>query len=195
MNLDHHQICRRCRKDGNEKRFMRHNQLDPGLSIQELAVREGLPIPEPLPQLEEMLLSPVQVVMLAYSIRGGQHKYSGHCCNFVRDTTNVIIKLPRLPEHLDIVIIRSKSNDSVAEQVISRQLTDAFRVKRARVMDNLRVLQRCHPSFQNAAFQLDREALNSLPEDGSVLDQLRSINNDTSQMDENQGPDAAAGEE
>jgi hypothetical protein len=69
------------------------------------------------------------------------------------------------------------------------------------MMDNVCVLQRCHPSFRNGTFQLDETALNSLPEDGSVLDRLRSINNDTSiipipgQMNENQGPEAASGEE
>ena len=65
-------------------------------------------------------------------------------------------------------------------------------------MDHLHVLQRCHPAFRNATFQLDVEALNSLPEDGSVLHRLCSVNNDTSitpgQMNENQGPDVASGE-
>jgi hypothetical protein len=63
--------------------------------------------------------------MQAYTIRGCQHKYAGHCCNFIR-TTNVIAKLSRLPEELDI---RPKSNESAVEQVISCQLTDAFHVK------------------------------------------------------------------
>jgi hypothetical protein len=91
---------------------------------------------------------------------------------------------------------------TTSEQVISCQLTDAFHVKRSRVMDNLHILQGFHPSFNNANFQIDHNALNSLPKDGSLLDRLRSINDDTSrtsttpsQMNENQGPDAASGEE
>ena len=199
MNVNDDGICQRCRKPGKENLFTRHNRLDPGLSIQQLAVLHGLPVPEQLSQIEEMMLSPVQVVMQAYTIRGGQHKYAGHCCNFIRDTASFINKLPRLPEHLDIIIIRPKSNDSVAEQVISHQLTDAFQFKRSRYMANLHVLQRCHPSFQNATFQLDEAALDSLPEDGSVLHRLHSVNDDTSttpgQMNENQGPDVASGEE
>jgi len=198
MNVNADGICQRCRKPGNENLFTKQNRLDPGLSIQQLAVLHGLPIPKDLSQIEEMLLSPIQVVMQAWTIRGGQHKYSGHCCNFIWDTASLINKLPRLPEHLDIIVICPKSNDSVTEQVISRQLTDAFNVRRSVLMDHLRVLQRCHPAFRNATFQLDVEALNSLPEDGSVLHRLRSVNNDTSitpgQMNENQGPDVASGE-
>src|SRR6266496_6867031 len=102
--------------------------FDPGSTIQELARENGLPIPEALSQVQQVLLMPVHVMIQAYSVKGGQYKYSGHCCNFTHDIANIVTKVPQLPEDIDIIIIHSKSDDDVAEQVTSRQLHDAFQV-------------------------------------------------------------------
>jgi len=194
MSLNGDGVCKRCRQKGKANLFTKQNNLDPGESIQELARKLGLPIPEPLSQVEEILISPVQVMMQAFNVRGGQHKYSGHCCNFIKDTTNLVNKLPRLPEELDIIIVRPKSNDSTAADLVSRQIKDAFRVKRARVVSNLQILQLYHPAFkQDSNFELDLNALNSLPEDGSVYDRLRTITHDSVSSGVNgmEGPNAA----
>jgi alpha-D-ribose 1-methylphosphonate 5-phosphate C-P lyase len=60
MNVNDDGICQRCRKPGNENLFTQQNRLDPGLSIQQLVVIYDLPVPDPLSQIEEMMLSPVQ---------------------------------------------------------------------------------------------------------------------------------------
>jgi hypothetical protein len=66
-------------------------------------------------------------------------------------------------------------------------------------MINLHILQYTHSSFQNIIFQLNERTLASLPEDGSILYRIYSINEDISitpdQMNENQGPDVVSGEE
>src|SRR5947207_5941965 len=114
MHVNDDGICRRCRrhKHGEAPRFMEINKLHPGSNIQELAARYELPIPEPLSQIEEMLISKVQCMMQVYSIKGGQNKYAGHCCNFVRHNANLLGKVPILPEHLDIIVVRQKPRDN-----------------------------------------------------------------------------------
>jgi hypothetical protein len=85
MNVNEDGVCARCRQENNQNRFTKLNNLHPGPTIQELARENGLPIPEPLSQVEQVLLMPVHVMIQAYSVKGGQYKYSGHCCNGVDD--------------------------------------------------------------------------------------------------------------
>ena len=127
MSLNDDGICKRCRQKGKENLFTKQNNLDPGESIQELARKLGLPIPEPLSQVEEILISPVQVMMQAFNVRGGQHKYSGHCCNFIYDMANFIHKILLLPEHIDTVIIHSKPTENA--EPLALALSDCFHVK------------------------------------------------------------------
>ena len=198
MNVDADGICARCRQQNNENRFIKLNNLDPGPTIQELARKYDLPIPESLSQVEQMLLMPVHVMIQAYSVKDGQYKYSDHCCNFTRDIASIVTKLPQLPEDIDIIIIRSKSDNDIAEQVASRRLHDAFQVKRSRVLANLEILQRFHPTFKDPnRVQINHAALNSLPENGSVYDRLRNITEDSipNDIDEDQGPEGAVADE
>src|SRR5438045_955961 len=111
MNVNDDGVCARCRQENNQNHFTKLNSLDPEPTIQELAYKHSLPIPEPLSQVEQVLLMPVHVMIQAYSVKGGQYKYSGHCCNFTRDIANVVTKVPQLPEDINIIIIRSKSDD------------------------------------------------------------------------------------
>ena len=198
MNVNKDGVCARCRKENNQDRYTKSNNLDPGSTIQELARENGLPIPEPLSQVEQVLLMPVHIMIQAYSVKGGQYKYSGHCCNFTRDIANIVTKVPQLLEDIDIIIVRSKSDDDVAEQVTSRQLREAFQVKRSRVLANLEILQKFHPTFKDPnRVQIDHDALNSLPENGTIYDRLRNITEDSicNNIDEDQGPEGAVSDE
>jgi hypothetical protein len=112
-------------------------------------------------------------MMQAWSVKGGQQKYTGHCCNFIRDTASFIRKIPLLPEHIDTVIIRPKSTENAERPALAS--SDCFHVKRERVIDNLRVLQQFHPTFRDRPDIIDYDVLNSLPEDGSVYDRLHSV--------------------
>ena len=59
MNVNEDGVCARCRKENNQDHYTKSNNLDPGLTIQELARENDLPIPEPLSQVEQVLLMPV----------------------------------------------------------------------------------------------------------------------------------------
>jgi hypothetical protein len=59
MNVNEDGICRRCTKENNTRIFDESNHLDPGMNIQELAALHGLKVPEPLSQVEEIMISPV----------------------------------------------------------------------------------------------------------------------------------------
>src|SRR5271167_1629294 len=59
----------------------------------------------------------VYVMMQAWSVKGGQSKYTGHCCNFINDNIKLLQKIPILPEHLDVAIVQSKSSDDAAGDV------------------------------------------------------------------------------
>jgi hypothetical protein len=79
-----------------------------GKSIQLLAQELNLPIPPPLTQIEELMISPVHILMQAWEVRGGQSKYTGHICCFVQDTPRLTQRIPTLPEDLDILVIHRK---------------------------------------------------------------------------------------
>lgn len=111
----------------------------------------------------------VHVVMQAWSVKGGQSKYTGHCCSFMKDIKKVVEKVPTLPKDLDIIVVRPKETDDLLLASNS-----SFHVKRERLIDNLQVLRRFHPWFQVQG-RIDWDALDLLPENGSVFDQLQSI--------------------
>jgi hypothetical protein len=54
-----------------------------------------------------------------------------------------------------------------------------FQVRRAVVAEWLEYLQSHHPTFQSWHVQVDHDALNQLPEDGSVHDRIRTIEHET----------------
>ena len=60
MNVNDDGICCQCTKENNARIFDESNNLDPGMSIQELAAAHGLKVPEPLSQVEEIMISPIQ---------------------------------------------------------------------------------------------------------------------------------------
>jgi ATP-dependent DNA helicase PIF1 len=55
-------ICQRCRNPNKANVFSDTNHMDPGPSIQQLALENGLKVPEPLSQVEEMMISPVHLL-------------------------------------------------------------------------------------------------------------------------------------
>ncbi len=67
INVDHEGICRRCRRENTAQNnrqnninvYSESNNMDPGPSIQEIARTRGMKVPEPLSQVEEMMISPV----------------------------------------------------------------------------------------------------------------------------------------
>ena len=67
IGINAKKICRRCRNKPNV--FGDSNKMDPGKSIQDLAHEHNLKIPEPLSQVEEMMISPVISLFVMLRIR------------------------------------------------------------------------------------------------------------------------------
>src|SRR5436190_1361885 len=111
-------------------------------------------------------------MMQAWLVKGGQSKYSGHCCSFINDITKIVQQVPTLPEDLDIAIVHAKNTENADQPLLASN--SSFHVKRERLTDNLRVLYRFHPWFQTPG-RIDWNSLNSLPEDGTIFHRLRSI--------------------
>ena len=102
-------------------------------------------------------------MMQAWSGKGNdQMKYAGHCCNFIRETANIVNQVPILPQDIEIVIVRPKDQDQDQPLLAA---SDCFRLRRRVVEDYIRVLQRFHPSFRSGAVAIDFDALHRLPDD------------------------------
>lgn len=84
-------------------------------------------VPEHLPkltQMEEMLIAPLHTLVQLWQVRGGQYKYTGHICNFPRETAVFHTTLPLLPEECDIIIMRCKGSDDA----VNHSMFQDFRV-------------------------------------------------------------------
>ena len=130
------------------------------------------PLPEHLPRLstvEEMIVSLVCPVMKAYRLKGGMLGYKGNVINFSQDVVEFAKSLPRRVNEVPVVVVRRKKGASPTEHA-------DFRVRRDNIRQWLEFLFENHPeySFRHRGNHLvfDNEALNSLPEDGNVADQV-----------------------
>jgi hypothetical protein len=150
--------CDKCRK---RPKFQASNQMNPGLA-------PDLPA---LTQIEEMIISPVHALVSLYQVRGGQFKYSGHCCNFARDTAVFHDKVPLLPEECDIIIMRRTGLNPATEEEIHQD----FRVRRNVIEQWLKYLDMHHPTFRSRRVNIDWARLNQLPVDASVHGRLRTV--------------------
>ncbi|EIW68980.1 hypothetical protein TREMEDRAFT_62696 [Tremella mesenterica DSM 1558] len=165
---------RRTRCRANPAKWTAENNMDPGKSLQELCQDAGMVVPETPSQVEEMLLSPYHVLLQTWRVGGGQTKYGGHTCLYVHDRGRFLSRLPLTVTELDILIIKPPTHQSHphdSSEEFSRR--PEFQVKRSRILANLHALQRFHPDYRN--IQIDWDALNQLPINGSVLHQLRSV--------------------
>ena len=146
-----------------------HHGAGPSLAV--LGHQKGIEAPEPPSQVEEMLLSKVHVQLQVWRVGRRQTKFAGHTCLFSRDTGALLTRLPLLPSKLDVLII--KPDGHLAEQANTAfARRPEFQVKRSRLLDNLNALRRFHPSYRQV--EINYEAIDSLPENGSIYGDLRS---------------------
>ena len=75
-------------------------------------------------------------MMQAWLVKGGQSKYTGHCCSFINDITKIIQKVPILPEDLDIAVVCAKNTTDDTNQSLLVS-NNNFHVKHERLTDNL----------------------------------------------------------
>ncbi|KAK4699420.1 ATP-dependent DNA helicase PIF1, partial [Phenoliferia sp. Uapishka_3] len=162
--------CARCRKDKKDvKKFSKENNMSFGLSCLELD--PSLAAFGPLTQIEEMLLSPLQVMQQIWTFYGGQTKYTGHCVNFIRNNSHFLKRIPALPEDVDVIIIRKRG----ADPETAKSSFQEFNVNRARMTAYIRFFQKHHPTFRNNPELIDEDALANLPENGNIYKQLKSV--------------------
>lgn len=138
--------CAKCRK--NDK-YKPSNKMFPGLPPPDLPK---------LSQMEEMLISPVHALVQLWQVRGGHFKYTGHICNFPRETSVLHHKLPLLPEHYDIIIMRHAG----VEQQTDLAVYEDFRVHRQNIEAWLCYLEVSHPTFRNRTVTVAYNLLNQL---------------------------------
>ena len=119
-----------------------------------------------LSQIEEMLIAQVQPLISVFVVRGGQLAYRGNIINFPQAIQSFVDTLPRDPTTLDVMVVRRSSADG------SAAFRD-YKVRRRNVALWLRWLKSNNPFY--GSVNIDEEALRRLPEDGSVLDQLRQV--------------------
>ena len=161
-------ICRSCiasqKNHGGVSDFGSDNDMDPRLD-------EVVHLPK-LSAIEEMLISPIISIMSAYRLEGGRLAYKGNVINFKQDGVEFSRSLPRRVGELPVVIVRRRNSRSP-------NTFSEFRVRREAVREWLDFLRDENPSFA-ALFAEDQmvmnaSALDSLPEDEYVADQLKTI--------------------
>ena len=105
-------------------------------------------------------------------IRGQQYRYTGHVCCFGQNTPKTWRQLPRLPAELDILIVRPAT--VAGTEYLSQRFSKRYTVRRSAIEHWLYFLKVNHPDYRDVEICSNR--LTSLPENGSILDQLPSIN-------------------
>lgn len=138
----------------------------------------GVAPDSPLTHMEEMLISPVHALVQVWQISGGQYKYTGHTCNFPRDTAVFHAKLPLLPQEVDVIIMHRTGAQGENNEAIHQH----FRECRNVLETWLKYLEEHHPTFRQGAGQrlhIDYERLQQLPLDGSVHEQLCNVESGT----------------
>jgi len=118
--------------------------------------------------VEEMLIARVHVAVNVLQVRGQQYKYRGHVVQFLRDVGKVYKTLPLIPPNLDIILLRPSSSERNSNH--DAQFRKRFRVRRRHIEIWLEFLRLHHPGYRD--FVWDRAALDQLPMDGDVLDQV-----------------------
>ncbi len=128
-----------------------------------------------LSEIEEMLIAQVCAVMSVYRLRGGQLGYRGNVINFSQDIQDFTTQLPRHPSSLDVLVVRRKSaNDPTAFR--------DFIVRRSKVFRALIWLKENNPYYNDIT--IDKEILDSLPENGSIFNMLPHIRDEQSEVDD-----------
>lgn len=133
------------------------------------------------------------VIQVRY-VRGGQIRYQDHVCNFVQHVEELppqlnqpAQRLPRRPRDLDIVIIRHSDAD------LTRHID--FKVRKAHIRNALLYLYENNPQYRE--IQIDEEFLETLPDEGSIADQLTVLESQGNHQPEvvpAPGPSESAGD-
>lgn len=115
--------------------------------------------------MEEMLCSLASPCFLMWVSKGRQYKSHGNVITFPQDLAPLCTTLPRLPEELDVLLVRKPdTRDPIAYK--------DFRVRKHKVLSFLHYL-RAHNNFYRDIVIRAADDVN-LPDDASVLSHLPS---------------------
>jgi ATP-dependent DNA helicase PIF1 len=113
--------------------------------------------------MEEMLCSLASPCFLMWVSKGGQYKARGDVITFSQDITQLCTTLPRLPEQLDILVVRRN------DPTYSTAYKD-FRVRKDKVFRLLRFLKEHNRYYTDITIRSPESV--DLPKDDSILDRL-----------------------
>lgn len=108
-----------------------------------------------------MLISAIMPMMSIYQLPLGKYACSGHVINLPQDVVSFASNLPRLPSHLDVIVVRKE---------ISSQSHRDFRVRRAVVEQALQWLITHNIYYCANHIHINQESLAHLPQDGCLSD-------------------------
>jgi hypothetical protein len=116
--------------------------------------------------MEEMLCSLASPCFVMWVGKGGQYKSRRNVITFPQDISVLCTTLPRMPEQLDILIVRKLDARDPA-------MYRDFRVRKEKVLKLLRYLKQHNPYYANISIlPADRV---DLPADGPVLHHLPHV--------------------
>uniref|UniRef100_A0A1I8H6W3 ATP-dependent DNA helicase n=2 Tax=Macrostomum lignano TaxID=282301 RepID=A0A1I8H6W3_9PLAT len=173
--------CQRCVKDNSKpKLFSDENNANP-MCEQPEELRD-------LSVAEQMLISPILSVIVVYRLfPQGQHASRGHGIMFPQDQASVVRELPR--RTLPVVLMYDKKLQNNPGSTVTGAMNN-LRVRRDKVLNAIRYLINNNQYFQRFSVGIDREALNSLPENG-YAQQINEMVNQMDTQDVNVDLDAA----
>jgi hypothetical protein len=161
LKVDDSGVCSKCKKQKADPKFgialmSKDNNMDPFPN----GYRSNLP---ELNQIEQAMISRVQVIMKCYRLKDGGFGYRGHVMNFEQDLNKIFQVLPVDFKDLPIVILRKRDDKH------PNKYRD-FRVRRWAVQIWLEFLKKHSPAYQDVT--VDTGRLLSLPLDGCVADRV-----------------------
>jgi hypothetical protein len=133
--------------------------------------------------MEDMLIARVKTYMQVRWTRGRQLCYQDHIVNFRQDVKEIAERFPRLPDTIDIVIIRKEDVD------LTRHVD--FIVRREKIKAALQYKIAHDPNYSDLI--IDNDVLQELPENGSVANRIPSCrDNRQDELPLPAGPGSAA---
>ncbi|CAG8581859.1 15995_t:CDS:2, partial [Gigaspora rosea] len=148
-----------------KEKFSVDNNMDPGEVPQEL---------KGLTNVEKMLIAQVFPIISVFNLRGGQYAYHRNIINFPQDLQEFVTRLPSNPSTLDFLIVwRYNTNGSNFRD---------FNVRRKKIIQALQLLKTNNIFYRDII--VDNEILQSLPENGSIVEQLPQLIDENNEYEE-----------
>lgn len=102
--------------------------------------------------------------------------------SFIQNMAKIINQLLSLPTELQIIILKL-SSASVKDSVVDQAFTHMFRIQRKNIKIWLNFLVVHHPDYQD--IMVNQEHLSQLPEDETIMDELKTVMHDKKKDIEN----------